>query len=380
MSNIRTFTVSGILIFIGIVLICAGAWAFWQVRTIFIYLIVAAILAMITRPLENKLEKIKIGKKKMPRGIRAVVLLLGIYLVIFSFVAIFIPLFVDQAKIISNVDSKQLTTAFHEPIAQVQQAFVSMQQSNGKQETLEQYIQEGAGKILNVTQISSFANSLFSLFGSTMIAFFAISFFTFFFIKDGPAILELLLLLVPTKSLKSVRNIFGESQTMLRKYFTGVLLDVLFVATFVSIGLAIAGVKNAFIIGFFAGIMNIIPYVGPLIGGAFAIVIGVSSNLTLDFYTGLLPLIEKIILVFVAMNLTDAFLVQPYIFSKRVKAHPIEIFLVVLVAGTVAGMGGMIVAVPLYTICRIIAREFLSKYRFVQRLTDELDGTSDQNN
>ena len=63
MSNIRTFTVSGILIFIGIVLICAGAWAFWQVRTIFIYLIVAAILAMITRPLENKLEKIKIGKK-----------------------------------------------------------------------------------------------------------------------------------------------------------------------------------------------------------------------------------------------------------------------------------------------------------------------------
>lgn len=373
MTNVRTYTVSGILIFLSLILICAGAWACWQIRTIFIYLLVAAIFSMITRPVEKKLEKIRFGKWKMPRGIRAVVILLGIYLVIFSFVAIFIPLFVDQAKIISNVDTKQLTTAFHEPIAQVQQAFNSMQQSNGKQETLDQYIQQGAGKILNVTQVSSIANSLFSLFGSTMIAFFAISFFTFFFIKDGPGIFELLMLLIPIKHLKSVRNIFDDTQLMLRKYFTGVLIDVVFVATFVSIGLAILGVKNAFIIGFFAGVMNIIPYVGPLIGGTFAIVIGVSSNLTLDFYTGLVPLIEKIILVFVAMNLLDAFLVQPYIFSKRVKAHPIEIFLVVLIAGTVAGIGGMIVAVPLYTIIRIIAREFLSKYRFVQRLTNELD-------
>lgn len=380
MKNVRTYTVSGILIFIGIVLICASAWAFWQVRTIFLYLLVAAILTMITRPLEKKLERIRFGKKKMPRTIRALVILLGIYLVIFAFISLFIPLFVDQAKIISNVSSAQLTTAFHEPIAQAQSAFSSLQHSAGPHESLEQYIQEVAGKILNVAQVSSFANSLVSLFGSMMIAFFAISFFTFFFIKDGPAIFEMLLLLVPVKHLKSVRNIFGESQIMLSKYFTGVLLDVFFVSTFVTIGLSLVGVDNAIIIGFFAGVMNIIPYVGPLIGGAFAIVIGVSSNLTLDFYTGLLPLIEKIILVFVAMNLTDAFLVQPFIFSKRVKAHPIEIFLVVLLAGTVAGIGGMIVAVPLYTIIRIIAKEFLSKYRFVQRLTDELDEISDPEN
>jgi predicted PurR-regulated permease PerM len=206
-----------------------------------------------------------------------------------------------------------------------------------------------------------------------LIAFFAISFFTFFFIKDGSAIMEMLLLLIPLRRLKSVRNILDESQVMLRKYFTGVLIDVIFVAAFVSIGLSILGIKNAFIIGVFAGIMNIVPYVGPLIGGAFAIIIGASSNLTLDFYSGLLPLIQKIILVFVAMNLVDAFLVQPYIFSKRVKAHPVEIFLVVLVAGTLGGIGGMIVAVPLYTIIRIVAKEFLSKYRFVKRLTDELE-------
>ncbi|MDQ3110686.1 MAG: AI-2E family transporter [Bacteroidota bacterium] len=376
MANVRTYTISGILIFISIVLICVAAWACWQVRTIFIYVLISAILAMVTRPVENGLQKIRFRKRKLPRSARALVILFGLYLVIYSFIAIFIPLFIDQATIIANVDEAQLTTAFHEPITQVENAFndlSKMQSDTAHAGNLHSYVQDGAGKLLDATRISSIANGLVSFLGSLMIAFFAISFFTFFFIKDGPAILEMLLLLIPVQRLKNVRNILHESQLMLRKYFTGVLIDVVFVAAFVSIGLSILGVKNAFIIGVFAGVMNIVPYVGPLIGGAFAIMIGVSSNLTLDFYSGLLPLIEKIILVFVLMNLTDGFLVQPFIFSKRVKAHPIEIFLVVLVAGTVAGIGGMIVAVPLYTIIRIIAKEFLSKYRFVQRLTDELE-------
>jgi predicted PurR-regulated permease PerM len=379
MANVRTYTISGILIFLSILLICVAGWACWQVRTIFIYVLISAILAMITRPVEDWLQRRRIGKWKFPRSIRALIILLGLYLIIYSFIAIFIPLLVDQAKIISNVNTTQLTTAFHEPIAQIEDAFSGlskMQSDTAHKANLHAYAEIGAEKFLDATKISSFANGLVSFFGSLMIAFFAISFFTFFFIKDGPAIMEMLLLLIPVQRLKSVRNILDESQLMLRKYFTGVLIDIVFVAAFVSIGLSIVGVKNAFIIGVFAGIMNIVPYVGPLIGGAFAIVIGVSSNLTLDFYSGLLPLIEKIVLVFVLMNLTDAFLVQPFIFSKRVKAHPVEIFLVVLVAGTIADIGGMIVAVPLYTIIRIIAKEFLSKYRFVKRLTDELEASA----
>jgi predicted PurR-regulated permease PerM len=379
MNNIRTYTVSGIFIFLSILLICAAGWAFWQVRSVFLYLLVAAILAMITRPLENKLQKIRIGKRKIPRSLRALIILVGLYLIIYSFIAVFVPLLVNQAKIIAHVDTKQLTTAFHEPISQLDSAFSGLSKikpDSTHHDVIDSYVQVGTEKLLDTTKISALANGLVSFVGSFFIAFFAISFFTFFFIKDGPAIMEMLLLLVPVKHLKSVRNILEDSQLMLRKYFTGVLIDVVFVATFVSIGLAIIGVKNAFIIGAFAGIMNIVPYVGPLIGGAFAIVIGVSSNLTLDFYSGLLPLIEKIILVFVLMNLTDAFLVQPFIFSKRVKAHPIEIFLVVISAGLLADIGGMIVAVPLYTIIRIIAREFLSRYRFVQRLTDDLDNVT----
>lgn len=378
-SPIRTNVITGILIVLGLALIVLAGFGIWYIRTILLYLLIAAILTMITRPLEKRLEKIRIGKKKIPRAFRAMIVLLGIYIVVLTFIAIFIPVIADEARILSGIDTKQLSAALHEPLMKLDAAFSSTQSPSSPHQSLEQYIQASAGQLLNVAQVSSLANSIVSLVGQIFIAFFVISFFTFFFIKDGPAIFELLLLLVPSKHTKSVRNIFDDTQLMLSKYFTGVLLDIIFVATFVSSGMAILGVRNAIIIGLFAGVMNIIPYVGPLIGGAFALVIGASTNLDLEFYSGILPLLGKIVLVFVLMNLTDGFLVQPYIFSKRVKAHPIEIFTVILVAGSLMGIGGMIVAVPLYTVFRIIAREFLSKYRFVQRLTGEMEELTGEN-
>lgn len=374
MQPIRTYVITGMLIILGIALVALLALAAWYLRTVFLYIIIAAILTMITRPLEKRMERVRIKKWKIPRGLRALSILLGIYLLLFCFVAIFIPLFMEEAKILSTVDSQQLSAALHEPLVQLEQAFATIQPAGSNGQTLEQYVQGLSKNMLNMAQVSSIANQVVIISGQLIIAFFAISFFTFFFLKDGPVIFEMLLLLVPAKHLRRTRNIIDDTQVMLSKYFTGVLIDVLFVATFVSSGMALLGVKNALIIGFFAGVMNIIPYVGPLIGGAFAIVIGVSTNLHLDFYGGLLPLIGKISLVFVLMNLIDGFAVQPYIFSKRVKAHPIEIFAVILIAGTLAGVGGMIVAVPVYTVLRIIAKEYLShKNRFVKRLTDELE-------
>lgn len=345
----------------------------WFIRGILLYIIIAAILTMILRPLDKRMERMRIRKRKIDRSFRALSLLLMVYALLFSFISIFIPLISNEINIISTVDQKQVMQALDEPIAQIESVFAYFQQSNPQEITLEQYVQQSLSGVFGATAVSTLAGGLVSVIGSLIIAFFAISFFTFFFIRDGDVIMHVLLLLVPQEKVKSVRNIIRDTQTMLTKYFTGVLIDVLFVSTFVSIGLAVLGVQNALIIGIFAGVMNIIPYVGPLIGGAFAIIIGISTNLTLDFYESMMPLVLKITMVFVVMNLLDAFVVQPAIFSKRVKAHPLEIFTVILIAGSLAGIGGMIAAVPVYTVLRIILREYLTSSRFVQKLTDELD-------
>lgn len=312
-------------------------------------------------------------KKKLPRSLRALSLLLLVYVITGAIILVFVPLVISEINIVSNVDKAQVTQALHEPLSQLEGLFQNFQQTQPNKMTLEAYTQLQLTQLLNVAQVSSLANGLVGIIGCLLVAFFSVSFFTFFFIKDGMLIMKMLLLLVPPRQVKGVRNIIRDTQTMLTKYFTGVLLDILFVTTFIGVGMALLGIQNALIIGLFAGIMNIIPYVGPLIGGTFAIIVGISTNLTLDFYGGMLPLVAKIFLVFVAMNLTDGFLIQPYIFSKRVRAHPLEIFTVILIAGSIAGIGGMVAAVPVYTVLRIILREYLTNSRFVQKLTDDLD-------
>jgi predicted PurR-regulated permease PerM len=164
-----------------------------------------------------------------------------------------------------------------------------------------------------------------------------------------------------------------DTKRLLTRYFIGILFDMLFVAALTTISLSLLGVRNALLIGMFAGLVNVIPYVGPLIGATFGILIGVTSNIGLDFHTQLLPLIYKIATSFLIIQLLDAMVFQPLVISNIVKAHPLEIFIVILIAGSLAGIGGMIVAIPVYTILRIIAKEFLNNFKIIQKLTSKLE-------
>jgi predicted PurR-regulated permease PerM len=152
-------------------------------------------------------------------------------------------------------------------------------------------------------------------------------------------------------------------------------MQVTAISIFVSIALSVLGVKNALLIGFFAALINVIPYLGPIIGAAFAVIITISSNLDLDFYTQMLPLLSKVVIVFAAMQMLDNFLLQPWIFSNSVLAHPLEIFIVILMGAQINGIVGMVLAIPVYTVLRVIARSFLSEFKIVQKITGSLNET-----
>ena len=131
--------------------------------------------------------------------------------------------------------------------------------------------------------------------------------------------------------------------------------------------------KNALLIALFAALINVIPYLGPIIGAAFGVLITISSNLDISFYAEMLPLLGKVVFVFGCMQLLDNFILQPFIFSNSVKAHPLEIFLIILIGAQLAGIPGMILAIPTYTVVRVIAKIFLSKYRLVKGITQNMD-------
>ena len=159
---------------------------------------------------------------------------------------------------------------------------------------------------------------------------------------------------------------------MLSRYFIGLLLQVIILFILYSILLLVFEVHNAIAIALIAAIFNLIPYIGPLFGGILVVILATTSNLGLDFSSVILPKLTYLIVGYLVIQLVDNFLNQPLIFGNSVKSHPLEIFLAILVFGLLFGIGGLIIAVPLYTAIKVISKEFLSEYRIVKKLTQNL--------
>jgi len=329
-------------------------WYFWH---IVIYIIIAGILALIGQPIDRFYTKyLKFGKFKLSPTISAGLAFLTLFLIFFLLAIFFIPLVLEETALLTSLDRNTIIASMQRPMENMDRILRSMN-IDYDIANLQSYFQEKLISLFTVTNLTLIINHFIGALGNFFIAVFAISFLTFFFLRDEDLIISTLLSLVPKEYSEKTKSVWTESERMLKRYFIGVLLEVLLVITFLFIGLWICGIKHALLIALFAGLMNVIPYVGPLIGCAFALFIGLTTNTDMS----LLSVVIKILIVFPIVNLSDAFLLQPMIYSSSVKAHPVEIFLVILAGAAIGGIGGMILAVPSYTILRVFAKEFFSK-------------------
>jgi len=206
----------------------------------------------------------------------------------------------------------------------------------GKTEALKEHdsfferMRKNLYSFLNPSIIPKLFTSVVGTLSNFIIGMFSVLFIAFFFLKEQGLFNNMLSGIIPDKYVDQSMHAISETSNLLIRYFTGVLGQMTVITLFVSILLSILGVKNALLIGFFAALMNVIPYVGPIIGAGFAMIIAISSNIGVSFYDEMLPLLFKVGGVFVLMQMFDNFILQPNIFSKSVKAHPLEIFIVVL--------------------------------------------------
>lgn len=234
---------------------------------------------------------------------------------------------------------------------------------------------------INPSRISQVLTSIFGALGNTLIGIMSVFFIAFFFLKEKGLFTSMVQSLSSNEEEDKWTTAIDESGNLLKRYFIGIAVQVILVTILVSGTLTLLGFKNALLIGFFAGLMNVIPYIGPILGAGFAVIITISSSISPDsgtevvtgaFYDILLPKLAILVLVFAVMQLVDNFLFQPNIFSKSVKAHPLEIFIIILVGAKLGGVLGMVLAIPMYTILRVIAKVFLSEFKVVQRITQDL--------
>jgi len=353
--------------------IAVAVFLLWYIRTIITYVLVAIVLSLIGTPLTELIEKLKIKNFTIPSAMSAAITLVAMLMVVVGFLSLFAPLVAKEARLISSIDTQQVASNLEEPLTAMESWVNQYSLSSDPDESSSEYIKGRLSGMVDVSQVSDVLGTLVGTLGNLFVAVISIFFITFFLLKDRDIAGNFVDAITPDKYLEKVRNILVNIKKTLTRYFVGILIQVTVVTTVISIALMILGVQNALVIGLFAGIVNVIPYVGPFIGAAFGILIGVSTSLELDFYTELIPLALKIASVFLGMQLLDNFVLQPIIFSNSVNIHPLEVFLVVLIAGTLVGITGMILAIPSYSFIRIIAKEFLSQFKAVQSLTQNMD-------
>jgi predicted PurR-regulated permease PerM len=197
-------------------------------------------------------------------------------------------------------------------------------------------------------------------------------FISFFFLKDSKLILNSLLVLIPKKSNKKFKKSFDSISVLLSRYFAGLILQIFILFIIYTILLLIIGTPNAIVIAFLCSLLNLIPFIGPFIGGILMILLTMSSHITQDFSSVILAKAIYVAIGFAIGQLIDNFFSQPFIFSNSVRSHPLEIFIVIISGGLLFGAVGMIAAVPSYTALKVIGKEFLSENRIVKELTKNL--------
>lgn len=366
MNNLAKYiTIGAIVAIVGFLL--------WYFSSIITYILISAVLSLMGKPIVDLITRIKIKSWHPPKALGAAVALITIWILFYSFFRLMIPLVVNQANELSEVNVTQMVNNFSQPIADFEN-FVReyLPASNGF--SVKDFISEKLTHVFNASMLSDLFSSTAGFLMNLFIALFSISFITFFFLKEEGLFFEGLLMLFPEKYEQQIKHAMDSITQLLRRYFIGIVIQSICIMTLDTIGLMIVGIKfnTAVVIGLIAGILNVIPYVGPLTGIIMGVIIGVATNLNLDFSTQILPMIGYIILVFVVTRVIDDVLFQPLIYSSSVNAHPLEIFIVILIAGSIAGILGMLLAIPAYTVIRVFAKEFFNKFRVVEKLTRKI--------
>ncbi len=372
-NNLEKYSINSVIKWLLIILgIGIVVYALWYFRFLVFCIFAALILSIIGQPLMNLLGKIKTPKGYFNKSLCSAITLIVEMGTISLVVYLLVPLIISQAQNFAPLDIDKLEQAYSVPLAKANE-FLGTYNLLPNNLNIETYIGKYIMNILNSIKLPQIAQLMFSLVGKLSMSVLIIAFITFFFLKDSHTVTKFIDSITPDKYLNEVHNIIRNSRNLITRYFIGVFCEIILMIIMLSIGFSIAGFSNAILIACICGIMVILPYIGVIIGGGIGLVILLTGTLAASPQSNIFIITLTYVCIFAGVKLIDDFLLQPIIYSKSVKAKPLEIFLVILMAGKIGGIIGMILAIPVYTFLRIIAKEFFNKWKFIKTLTKEID-------
>ena len=345
--------------------------ALWYFRDVVVYILASAVLAIIGRPLVRYVNSIRIKRFRVPRWAAAALTLVLMWMIIGGLLSLIVPLVAGRVYELSSLDLRSALSGVQVPLEKLQSYIATLFVMPETHFSISDIIVSTLREVLNYDTVNTVISSIIDTGTSAVIVVFSVSFITFFFLKEDGLFTSMISALFPERYAKNVDNAIDKVSKLLTRYFTGLVTESLIIASVIAVVLLLFGMRSAdaCFIAVIMGMLNVIPYAGPAIGVLVSIFIGIVSPIegcTIAYTLGV------ILSTICVVKGIDDFVLQPTIYSSRVSAHPLEIFIVILMAGSVGGVVGLLVAVPSYTVLRVFAKEFFSEVSLVRKLTKEI--------
>jgi len=347
-----------IAILAGIAIVFFGLY---KISSVIVYISIAAVVSLIARPLI-----IFFRRRFKFRNSWAVSVTMGLFIaIILGIFSLLIPLILKESENLSLLNSQEFKTKMEYLINQTD-AYLKSKNIN----TLDELKKIDFTSFIKL--IPNVLNSIIGVFGNLIMGFVSVLFIAYFFMIDSGLLKTNILALIPDQKEEKIVESFEKIKDLLSRYFIGLILQIAILFVLYTILLLIFGIDNALVIALLAAILNLIPYIGPMIAFVIIMILTMTDNLQLDFQTQILPTTLYVMIGYLLIQFIDNFFSQPYIFSKSTKSHPLEIFLITIIGGILFGILGMVLAVPTYTAIKVILKEFLSEIEFVRHMTKNI--------
>jgi predicted PurR-regulated permease PerM len=333
----------------------------YKLSSVIVYLSVAAVVSLIFRPFNLFLRR----RLKFNNTIAVTTSMVIIIFLIIGLFSLMVPLILKESENLSLLNTQEFKTKMEFVITQTD-TYLKSHNIN---------ILEEAKKIDftgMARQIPNVLNGVLGTFGNLLMGIVSVLFIAYFFMIDTGLLKKNVLALIPDDKEARIVASYEKIKDLLSRYFIGLILQILILFVLYTILLLIFGIENAVVIALLAAILNLVPYIGPMIAAFIMLTLTMTDNLQLDFQTQILPTTLYVLIGYLIIQFIDNFFSQPFIFSKSTKSHPLEIFLVILVGGILFGILGMVLAVPTYTALKVILKEFLSENEFVRHMTKDI--------
>ena len=346
--------------FIIIVLLIGLYQVVLSIQSVLSYILIAAVVSLVGRPIAQLLKRIKFGNTLS--SVTTIAILMTTF---FGIVSLLLPVIFEQAKNLSLLN----VNAFEATATKLMNELSIYLLDYGVD--LQSWVDRSLAEV-DYSFIPDAINTVLNGLSGFTIGVFSVIFISFFFLRDSGLLERMVMVFVADKNIKRVEKSIFSIKNLLSRYFIGLLVQITVLFIVYTLVLLIFGIPNAVTIALVCALLNIIPFLGPIIGTVLIVFLTMTSNLDASFASVTLPKTIYVLIGFTIGQLIDNFLTQPYVFSTSVKSHPLEIFIIILVGGLLFGPLGMIIAVPLYTALKVIFKEFYAHNKIVKALTKNI--------